>query len=95
MKPCTGCNDAAGCRIARDSDRLSRIRDRMEISGNVWLKHRIEEYLNVDVCLATLFGVERRTALDPSGDDYIHHHSLVLQLTLERHRQAVVAEGLA
>jgi hypothetical protein len=86
MKACGKCGSSEVCRIAQDSDRLARLRDRMGAQVDSWLRHRIEEYLSLDVCLADLFGVDHGAAADV--DDRLRQHSQVLQMTLERHRLA-------
>jgi len=58
MKRCRDCHTSDTCRIPEELGRLARVLQVIsERGGNPWLEARIEQYMAVDVCLASLFGL--------------------------------------
>ena len=59
MMRCLDCDTSGTCRIPEELSRLARVQKVIgERGGNPWLEARIEQYMAVDVCLSSLFGLD-------------------------------------
>ena len=97
MKRCRDCNTSGICRIPEELGRLARVHEVIgKRGGNPWLEARIEQYMAIDVCLASLFGLAelhakaaQAEAAQKTPPGHRPHHSVALEMTLQRHQLAV------
>ena len=97
MKHCQLCDTLESCRIPEELGRLKRVHKAISArGGHPWLEARIEQYMAVDVCLSSLFGLDdlhakaaliEATHARVGSTPYPHipHQSVALEITLRRH----------
>ena len=82
MKCCRHCEDSLSCRIPDEINRLKRIQTILHERGsNPWLQSRIGQYLAMEVCLSSLFGLaelhEKAASLGVTSDLPLQHQPRV------------------
>lgn len=94
MTRCMKCETASMCRIPDEMERLARVHKAIkERGGHPWLGARIEQYMAMDVCLSSLFGLDDLHAkakdirASLSGSDRAPGSpSVALEAALRRHK---------
>lgn len=87
LSVCATCQLAGTCRIAAGLNRLARLRDKLPEGGvHSWLHDRIDDYLDVPVCLAGVFRIGAPHMAPPPPERPGQSWPDVLELAVTRHQ---------
>ncbi len=88
MNRCRDCDTSGTCRIPEELGRLARVRKVIgERGSNPWLEARIAQYMAIDVCLASLFGLSELHAKALDAEAALLKDTV--EVTLHRNGQAL------
>jgi len=87
LSVCANCQLAGTCRIAASLNRLARVRDKLPEGGvHSWLHDRIDDYLDVPVCLAGVFRIGAPHMAPPPPERPGRSWPDVLEMAVHRHQ---------
>lgn len=86
LATCANCRKAGTCRIALSLNRLARLRDKLPQGGvHSWLHDRIDDYLDVPVCLAGVFRINEPHLPPPPPERPGGLWPNMLEMAVQRH----------